>query len=128
MEAQIKIHNSTLANGRRNLSILSVQAEYLPKYLNNILEESKTKFNRERPNEFKSHPLLELIDSFDTNESFIYNNFQELPRETVLNSKNNPVLIILPPSSHRQEAINVLNTAKTPNADNIVKDERKEIL
>lgn len=104
--AQVKITNTiTGENGRLIPSVLSIKASALLGYVLSIKNECNRTYTPNRSKEFDYLPLLSVWDLADTGEEYLFKQ-DELPKETVLNSKNIPILIILPEEYTKDMGIN----------------------
>jgi hypothetical protein len=118
MEAQITIHNVKTGDSGPKRAVLSIKASLLNQYIENLRTEANSVFDKNASSRFESFPLLKLVDSFDTGEEFIYKTVEDLPSESVFNSKNDPVLYILPNDCSVHMGLNLIAPAKkvTPHA------------
>jgi len=117
--AQIRISNLGLNGGKK---VLSIKASDLPRYLEILLDEPNGKFTPKRSREFDHLPLLSLFDLADTGEEVIFKTMAHLPTKSVLNSKGDPLLNILPEDGEERIGINKFREFKK---NNIVKPKKK---
>lgn len=118
--AQVRIHNSILnKNGERVRKVLSIKAGDLFEYVDNIRKEANTKFEPDRSEKFDGWPLLAVVDSFDTGEEVIFPTKEDLPKDMVMNSKGQPILIIIPDDFNVKIGINIKVKDKEEKLKNI---------
>ncbi len=112
MNAQVTIHNVKIVDGGKKRAVLSIKESSFRTYIENILKEANSVFEPKASEKYESFPILKLVDSFDTNEEFIFNSFDDLPKSNVLNSKGDPVLYILPETCSIKVGLNLIAPAK----------------
>lgn len=94
--SQVRITNLSLRkDGTPVPKILSIKASVLPKYIASLTAECN-KFESNRSSKFNYLPMLSILDAVDTGEEFTFEFEDELPKETVKNSRGVPILIIIP--------------------------------
>jgi hypothetical protein len=113
MDAQITIHNVKITETSKKRAVLSIKASELPGYLDKIKNEGNSVFNPNNAQKFESFPLLKVVDSFDTMEEFVFQTVEDLPTESLFNSKKDPVLFILPESCSIKVGLNLIAPAKS---------------
>lgn len=99
MKAQIRITNITKGASVKPFkaaSVLTIKRSALKDYVEQMRVECNKKYTPNRDKDFDHLPLLCVWDIAGTGEEFFFQTIDDLPKKTVLNSKGNPVLIILP--------------------------------
>lgn len=123
--AQVRITNTiTNDSGTLVLAVLSIKASALLNYVSSIRDECNRVYT---PNESKKHdhlPLLSVYDFADTMEELLFEE-DALPKETVVNSKGVPMLIILPEEAERDMGVNRFESLEEETLEKI-KDHIKE--
>lgn len=95
--AQVRIGNTVASrSGSVVPKVLSIKASRLNDYIQQLIQECNKTYTPNRSKEFESFPLLSLIDLADTKEEVFFQTVDDLPKETVFNSKGIPLLIIIP--------------------------------
>ena len=104
--AQVRINNIRSSKGRNVPKITSIKASLLKDYLESLIREANGVFTPNRAKEFDYLPLLSVRDLADTGEEIIFKTWDDLPKETVVNSKGVPILIIIPEGSEASMGVN----------------------
>ena len=105
--AQVRITNTlTSAEGAVIPKVLAIKASKFKDYVQQLRLEPNGKYTPNRSEEYGYLPLLSLWDLADTGEQVFYDTFDDLPKETVFNSKGIPILIILPESDMNDIGLN----------------------
>lgn len=99
-------------SGKLAPSILSIKASRLFWYVDGMRNEANRKYTPNRSKEFDHLPFLSVWDLADTQEEVKFTE-DDLPVETVVNSKGVPILIILPENHSADMGINIFD-ALTP--------------
>jgi len=95
--AQIRITNTiTTTRGVVSPRVLSIKASKLADYIEKEIRQCNKTYTPNRSKEYEHLPLLALWDLADTGEQFVFDSVNDLPKQTVFNSKGIPVLIIIP--------------------------------
>lgn len=108
LKAQVTIHNFLqVGDEKPTRRILSIKASLLPLYIDKLRKEVNTLDNPKRYLEFEYLPLLILVDFLE--DEYVYQTFNDLPKETVFGNDGLPLLIILPEDDHQNAGINRLD-------------------
>lgn len=107
LKAQVRITNMFIRkDGTVIPKILSIKASRLADYVQQLINESNHFGDPHRSSKFDYLPFLAILDVVDTGEEFTFNFVDELPKETVFNSKGIPLLIIIPEEDSREIGVN----------------------
>jgi len=104
--AQVRITNTFTSDKGVNVEqVLSIKHSALLPYLNSLVAESNKKYTPNRAEKFRYLPLLSVWDLADTQEEYFFSE-DDLPRETLFNSKGIPILIIIPEEAGTDIGVN----------------------
>lgn len=106
--AQVRITNTIRrTDGVLIPKVLSIKASELPSYLDGLVNEANGVYTPSQSKKFDHLPLLSLYDLADTGEEVFFT-AEDLPTETVVNSKGAPILIIIPEEAEEKIGTNKL--------------------
>lgn len=107
--AQVRISNvAHIQLGVTSAKVLCIKASCLKDYIDQIRNEANKRSAPNTAQQFAYLPLLSVWDAADTGEEVMFDKAEDLPKETVLNSKGDPILVILPEDHPISLTVNAL--------------------
>ena len=102
--SQVRISNTVGSSNTPR--VLSIKASRLSDYIYQLIQEANHVYTPNRSKEFEYMPLVSFYDLADTKEEVYFQSVADLPKESVFNSKGEPLLIIIPESEDEEIGLN----------------------